>query len=109
MKEKKYTIDILSKIPQIYLPTVSYSKDKVAFYWDKTGILELYVTNLKTNEIGQVSHGECPRAIRAGFVWTRDDENLVFAKDKDGDENHNLIKINIESGKTEPLTDTAGC
>jgi dipeptidyl aminopeptidase/acylaminoacyl peptidase len=108
MKEKKYTIDILSKIPQIYLPIVSHSKDKVAFYWDKTGILELYTADLKTNEIRQVSHGECPRAIRAGFVWTRDDENLIFAKDKDGDENHNLIKISVKSGKTEPLTGTVG-
>jgi dipeptidyl aminopeptidase/acylaminoacyl peptidase len=109
LNEKKHTIDILSKIPQIYLPIVSHLKDKVAFYWDKTGKLELYIADLKTNEIRQVSHGECPRAIRAGFVWTRDDENLVFAKDKDGDENHNLIKINVKSGKTEPLTDTAGC
>jgi len=108
-KEKEYTIDTLSKIPQIYLPIVSHSKDKVAFYWDKTGILELYTADLKTNEIKQVSHGECPRAIRAGFVWTRDDENLIFAKDKGGDENHNLIKINVKSGKTEPITSTTGC
>jgi dipeptidyl aminopeptidase/acylaminoacyl peptidase len=108
-REKEYTIDTLSKIPQIYLPIVSHSKDKVAFYWDKTGILELYTADLKTNEIKQVSHGECPRAIRAGFVWTRDDENLIFAKDKDGDENHNLIKINVKSGKTEPITSTTGC
>jgi len=106
LKERKYTIDVLSKIPQIYLPTVSHRKNKVAFYWDKTGMLELYVLDLKTNEIKQVSHGECPRAIRAGFVWTRDDRNLIFAKDKDGDENHNLIKINVESGKTEQLTHT---
>ena len=98
MGKKKYTIEDLSKIPQIYLPTISHSKDKVAFYWDKTGILELYVLDLETKELKQVTHGECPRAIRAGFVWTRDDENLVFAKDKAGDENHNLIKINIESG-----------
>jgi dipeptidyl aminopeptidase/acylaminoacyl peptidase len=108
MKEKKYTIDTLSKIPQIYAPKASYSKDKVAFYWDKTGKLELYTVDLETNKIQQVSHGECPRAIRAGFVWTRDEENLIFAKDKDGDENHNLIKINIKSGKTEPLTNTTG-
>jgi dipeptidyl aminopeptidase/acylaminoacyl peptidase len=107
-REKKYTINTLSKIPQIYLPIVSHSKDKVAFYWDKTGILELYTADLKTNEIKQVSHGECPRAIRAGFVWTRDDESLIFAKDKDGDENHNLIKISVKSGKTEPLTETVG-
>jgi len=106
MGEKKYTIEDLSKIPQIYLPTTSHSKDKVAFYWDKTGILELYVLDLVTKELKQVSDGECPRAIRAGFVWTRDDENLVFAKDKAGDENHNLIKINIESGDIEQLTNT---
>lgn len=106
MDEKEYTIDDLSKIPQIYLPTISHSKDKIAFYWDKTGILELYVLDLKSKELKQVSHGECPRAIRAGFVWTRDDENLIFAKDKDGDENHNLTKINIESGDIDRLTNT---
>lgn len=106
MGKKKYTLKDLSKIPQIYLPTISHSKDKVAFYWDKTGILELYVLDLETKELKQVSHGECPRAIRAGFVWTRDDESLVFAKDKAGDENHNLIKINIESGDIKQLTNT---
>jgi dipeptidyl aminopeptidase/acylaminoacyl peptidase len=106
MERKTYTIEDLSKIPQIYLPTVNHSKDSVAFYWDKTGILELYTLNLRAKEVKQVSHGECPRAIRAGFVWLRDDENLVFAKDRAGDENHNLIKINIKSGEVEQLTDT---
>ncbi len=104
--KNKYTIDDLSKIPLIFLPKLNHAKDKVAFYWDKTGILELYVMDLRTREIRQVSHGECPRAIRAGFVWTRDDRNLVFAKDKAGDENHNLVKIDINSGATEQLTDT---
>ena len=106
MESKRYTIEDLSKIPQIYLPTMNHSSDSVAFYWDKTGILELYTLNLRTKEIRQISHGECPRAIRAGFVWLRDNKNLVFAKDRAGDENHNLIKINIESGKVETLTDT---
>ena len=106
MRKKKYTIEDLSKFPQIYLPTPSHLKDKVAFYWDKTGILELYTLNIKTREVEQVSHGECPRAIRAGFVWLRDDKNLVFAKDEAGDENHNLIRINTETGDTEQLTNT---
>jgi Tol biopolymer transport system component len=106
MRKKKYTIEDLSKIPQIYLPTVSHSKDTVAFYWDKTGILELYTLDLRTRELKQVSHGECPRAIRAGFVWLRNDANLMFAKDEAGDENHNLIKIEIETGDVEQLTDT---
>lgn len=104
--KKKFTIDNLSRIPQIYLPKLNHTKDEVALYWDKTGILELYVMNLRTREIKQVSHGECPRAIRAGFVWTRDDKSLVFAKDSAGDENHNLIKIDVDSGGTELLTNT---
>ncbi|UCE43495.1 MAG: S9 family peptidase [Candidatus Bathyarchaeota archaeon] len=106
MSRRKHTIEDLARFPQIYLPTVSHSRDKVAFYWDKTSILELFVFDLKTHEVRQVSHGECPRAIRAGFVWLRDDKNLVFAKDKAGDENHNLIGINIQTGDTEQLTNT---
>lgn len=106
MNKRESDIEILSKIPQIYGPTVSHSKEKMAFYWDKTGIVELYILDLKTREIEQVSHGECPRALRAGFVWMRDDENVIFARDEKGDENHNLIKINVESGDTEQLTST---
>ncbi|MDH5482109.1 MAG: S9 family peptidase [Candidatus Bathyarchaeota archaeon] len=106
MGEKEYTIDTLSKIPQIWLPVVSHSRDKVAFYFDKTGIIEMYVCDLRTNGINQVSHGECPRALRAGFVWTIDDRDIIFAKDKYGNENHDLIKINVASGKTDSLTNT---
>lgn len=104
--KKRYLIDDLSKIPQIYIPTLNHAKDEVAFYWDKTGVLELYRMNLRTREVKQISHGDCPRAIRAGFVWTRDDDNLVFAKDVAGNENHDLIKIDIKSGTTQQLTDT---
>jgi dipeptidyl aminopeptidase/acylaminoacyl peptidase len=104
--KKKYGIEDILKISQVYLPKVNHSKDKVAFYWDKTGRLELWVLNLKTRAIKQTSHGECPRAIRAGFLWTKDDKHLVFAKDRAGDENHNLFKLEIESGKVEQLTNT---
>lgn len=106
MKKTKQTIENLAKIPRIYSPTVSHSRNKVAFYWDRTGILELYTLNLETGETKQVSHGECPRALRAGFIWTRDDKDLIFAKDKEGDENHNLMRINIDSGETEETTHT---
>lgn len=106
MRETRQIIQTFSRIPNIYSPTVSNSRDKVAFYWDQTGILELYMMNLETKEIKQVSHGECPRALRAGFIWMRDDKRLVFARDEKGDENHNLIKINLDSGETEDITHT---
>ena len=56
------------------LPTVSWGGDRLAFYWDKGGRLELYVLDLADGAERtprQVSHGEVPRAIKAGFAWDR--------------------------------------
>jgi len=49
--------------------------------------------------------GCLPLLLRAGFVWTRDDRHIVFAKDKDGDEQHDLYRIEVESGAVEQLSD----
>ena len=99
-------IEKIGRIPQFYMPSLNHSKDKVAFFWDKTGRIELYVMDLETKEYVQVSRGEVPRALRAAFIWTRDNKNIVFAKDKDGNEKHDLYMINIETKKTVQLTDT---
>lgn len=97
-------LEEMSKISQTYCLVSNYSKDKAAFYWDKTGILELYVIDIKTKEIKQVSHGECPTQI-AGEVpqlaWTRDSRNLVYA----GKGNRNLFKLNFETGKVDQIVD----
>jgi len=59
----------LARLPSFYLPTASWSGDKIAFYWDKTGRMELYVLDLHSRAVRQISHGEVPRALRAGFAW----------------------------------------
>lgn len=99
-------LEELVSLPNFYFPTVSYDRRKIAFYWDKTGTMELYVMDAQPSaEPRQISHGEVPRAVRAGFCWTRDDRKIVFAKDKDGDEQHNLWLIDVETGQAEQLTD----
>ena len=47
----------------------------------------------------QISQGQVPRTLRAGHVWDRNDENIIFAKDNDGDEMHDIYSIHIESGE----------
>jgi dipeptidyl aminopeptidase/acylaminoacyl peptidase len=99
-------IDKISKIPQFYGAHLNHAKDKLVFYWDITGRLELYVMEIKTKEHTQISHGEVPRNIMSGFIWTRDDKNLIFGKDADGNEQHDLYLIELKSGDVTQLTDT---
>lgn len=102
-------LEELARLPNFYLPTASWAGDRLAFYWDKTGRLELYVLDLKTRDVKQVSHGEVPRALRAGFAWDRKDEVIVFAKDQDGNEQHDLYAINVETSEVRQLTSDPTC
>jgi len=98
-------LEELARLPTFLLPTLSWQRDKVAFYWDKTGRMELYMLDLTTREVAQLSHSEVPRAIRTGFAWSRDGQGIVFGKDKDGDEQHNLFHLDVRTGKVTQLTE----
>lgn len=96
MGENKPTLEELVKIPKFYFVQPNHAGDKIAFYWDKTGRLQLYTMDLETREITQLTTGEVvPPSLRAGCQWTRDDESLLFTKDHEGDENHNVYRIHL--------------
>ena len=103
-RQPRIPLEELCKLPSFYLPAVSWKGDRVAFYWDKTGQMELHVMDLATRETRQVSHGEVPRALRAGFAWDRADRGIVFAKDAGGTEQHDLYRIDVETGAVTQLT-----
>src|SRR4051812_45943276 len=63
-RQPRIPLEELCRLPSFYLPAVSWKGDGVAFYWDKTGQMELHVMDLATRETRQVSHGEVPRALR---------------------------------------------
>ena len=94
----------LCSLPSFYLPVVSWKGDRVAFYWDKTGRLELYVMDLTNRTVRQVSHGEVPRALRTGFTWSRDDRFIAFGKDAAGNEQHDLYTIEVASGAVRQIS-----
>lgn len=105
-KEGSFNLEELASMPNFFFPTLNHAKTKMAFYWDKTGRHELYVMDLDTKNIAQITDGELPRALRAGYIWSRDDTKILFTKDKDGDEQHNLFEIDLASKKVAQLTDT---
>jgi dipeptidyl aminopeptidase/acylaminoacyl peptidase len=101
---RRIPLEELARLPSFYLPQLSWARDRVAFYWDKTGRMELYVMDLATRAVRQVSHGEVPRALKAGFVWDRRDCVIVFGKDRDGDEQNDLYAIDVEGGAVTRIT-----
>src|SRR5688572_16054780 len=103
-RQPRIPLEELCRLPSFYLPVVSWKGDRVAFYWDKTGRMELHVMDLATQKTRQVSHGEVPRALRAGFAWDRADKSIVFAKDSGGTEQHDLYRIDVETSAVTQLT-----
>jgi dipeptidyl aminopeptidase/acylaminoacyl peptidase len=103
-RQPRIPLEELSSLPSFYFPLVSWKGDKVAFYWDKSGRMELYLIDLATKEVRQVSHGEVPRALRTGFTWSRDDRFIAFGKDAAGNEQHDLYRIEVETGEVTQLT-----
>lgn len=103
-RQPRIPLEELCRLPTFFNPVVSWKGDRVAFYWDRTGRMELFVMDLATREVRQVSHGETPRALRTGFVWTRDDREIAFGKDTGGNEQHDIFVIDVETTKVRQLT-----
>lgn len=100
-----FPIEKLASLPKVIMPKLSHAGDKVAFYWDKTGRFELYVMDLASRDIQKITDGQAPKGIRTGFVWTRDDQHIIFGKDNDGDELNNLYRLELATGETTQLTE----
>lgn len=98
-------IEELARLPTFAAVTPAYAGDRIAFYWDRTGRFELYTLDLRTGAVTQATDGQAPRGLRAGMVWTRDDAAIIYAKDRDGDEQNNLFLLDREGGQVHQLND----
>ncbi|NHJ86871.1 MAG: hypothetical protein FK734_15520 [Asgard group archaeon] len=56
-KPKPLPFDELLSLPSISNLKISKDKKKLAFYYDVTGRIELYILDLETKEMKQISHG----------------------------------------------------
>lgn len=98
------SLEELCRLPSFHFPTVSWSGERLAFYWDKTGRVELYVMAWPQRTVSQVSHGEVPRSPRAAFAWDRTDRFIVFGNDVGGNERYDLFRLDTVTTTVVPLT-----
>ncbi len=61
-RQPRIPLEELCRLPSFFYPVVSWKGDRVAYYGDRSGRMELYVMDLATRDVRQVSHGETPRA-----------------------------------------------
>lgn len=94
--EKKFPLEELASLPEFYHPTLAPEKDKVAFYWDKTERNEIYTLDVESNEIKQISKGEAPRNARWFLKWKNGGEEILFHKDREGNEQNDIYSIDLE-------------
>ncbi|MFZ3355370.1 MAG: S9 family peptidase [Thermoplasmata archaeon] len=93
------------RLPLLLFPKLSWRRDRVAYYWDGTGRLELYDRSIDRDDVHQVSHGEVPRSLRWHPTWDRTDRSLVFNRDEGGNERFDLFRIERETGEVHQLTE----
>jgi len=106
MPAHRIHLEDIMHLPSVYFPTVSNDGKRLAFYWDATGQMELYLIDLPDSAPQQISKGNVPKALRAGFIWSQDDQRIVFAKDVGGNEQHDLYSMDVASGEVTQLTNT---
>ena len=91
-----------ASLPTVHHPTLSPSGDAVAYYYDETGRDELYVQPVDGGERRRVSDGEVPRDAAWHVDWL-DERRVLFHRDEAGDEQNDVVAIDVETGETEVL------
>ncbi|MFB6253994.1 MAG: prolyl oligopeptidase family serine peptidase, partial [Halobacteriaceae archaeon] len=97
----------IARLPEFYSPQLSPENDKLAFYHDKSGRMELYSMDLSTGEWSQWSEGNVPRNLSGGIKWDESNERIYYHVDQDGNEQNDIHAITPD-GKTEPVIEVDG-
>jgi dipeptidyl aminopeptidase/acylaminoacyl peptidase len=99
------SVNDLSELSSFCMATLSPSRRYVAFYADGTGSYQLYVLHLTSGKVQQVTESALvPPTVRTRLAWSRDDRQLIFARDVDGDERFDLYRLDIETRNLRALT-----
>ncbi len=102
-------LEDLVSLPENYAVVLDESGTKVAFGSDRSGRMQLYVQELSAGaEVTQIGDGLLPATLMTPLVWSRDGATIVFGRDQDGDEQHNLFSVDLASGGVRQLTSSPG-
>jgi dipeptidyl aminopeptidase/acylaminoacyl peptidase len=97
----------LAKLPTIASPRVSPDGETVALYYDVSGRNELHLCDPTDGSLTQLSDGDVPRSVRAGFEWDPSGDRLFYHRDEAGDEQHDIWAMSLD-GESDPIVEMEG-
>lgn len=84
---------------------ISNDGKSISFLSPKDGVMNVWVAPVSSPQQAKVVTEENQRGIREYF-WAKDNEHIIYAQDKKGDENWRLYSINVKSLEQVDLTPT---
>ena len=102
-------LESLLSIPKILGSRISGARNQLAFTTNTTGRFEVHALSLSDGQLRQLTHGELPLSPVWGFVWSPDATEIIFGKDENGDELHDLFRLRADGGQLEQLTNDRTC
>jgi len=105
----RFPLEELVRLPLLSQPVVNYAQDRVAYFSNASGRTELYVQDLLGGRPRQLSHGEVPSTPYSEFVWNHAGTAIVFGRDVDGNERHDLFSIALADGVVTRVTEQPEC
>ncbi|MFW9786050.1 MAG: prolyl oligopeptidase family serine peptidase [Candidatus Thorarchaeota archaeon] len=106
-KKKELVLEELLALPLQFWAASGRSTNRIAYVSNKTGRSELYLFDLDSREITQLTDGEFPASPVGYHVWTPDDSSILFTKDPiPGNEKNDVFSISVPEGELKQLTDT---
>lgn len=102
-----FPLEDLIRLPDFHNPVASPDGDTVAFYYDETGRVELYVQDLDSGDRTRISDGNVPRNAIYPLGWRPDGDAVVFHEDEAGDEQNDIHEMTLDGERT-PLVEHEG-
>ncbi|MFB6111520.1 MAG: prolyl oligopeptidase family serine peptidase [Halobacteriaceae archaeon] len=107
MSETEDTLRELAKLPTLASPSVSPDGEHIAIYYDITGRNEIHLLDPETGALEQLSDGQVPKSVKAGFQWGPESDRLYFHHDEHGDEQHDIHVMTLD-GETDVVVEMDG-
>ncbi len=104
MPKPAFDLASLLSLPVPHNSTVSWDGTQVAFIWNVTGRMEVYVAKLPDGEPCNLSQEHLPRSLRTRLIWNRAGTHILFGWDNEGKERHAVWSLDVTSGKLLQLT-----
>jgi dipeptidyl aminopeptidase/acylaminoacyl peptidase len=99
--QKSLNPETIFRVPSVYNYDVSLKGDAVAFSWDKSGQLEIYIQKPPGGHMQCLTNGT---EGKISPCFAPDGNKLAYAQDYQGDENFDIFLLEISDGKPWNLT-----